>query len=1447
MKYHLNVLNILTVLAILWGNLSLTAQVNALEPTPVEAPDDEIAAAHSLLVAAPTPQATPYAQQVIAQLAQDGARISYHAQTGKVRFIGADKARPIPQPAALPATASRIDAARGFLASYGPLFGLTDQAKELTVQRGTILDNGRGVTHFQQVYQGIPVFGGELIVQVDRANNILSANGEILPDIQLAILPTVTAAVARQTALEAVAKWRQVDASALTTTEPELWIYNPILVQPGSGQTRLVWRMEVKPREQLPFRELVLVDAQRNVVALHFNQIDTALNRTIYDNNNVRSEDLALNPPVCTEGNCPGSGNDYNNAYIYAGDTYTYYLSIHSRDSLDGAGMGLVSTVRYCTTDTSYPCPYPNAFWNGAQMVYGQGYASADDVVGHEMTHGVTDYESHLFYYYQSGAINESFSDVWGEFIDLTNGRGNDDPSVRWLMGEDLPVGAVRDMQNPPAYGDPDRMGSANYACAQSEPGSGYGDNGGVHTNSGVNNKAVYLMTDGDTFNGQTVVGLGITKVAKIYYEAQTNLLTSGSDYADLYDTLYQGCLNLVGSAGITEADCQQVRNATNAVEMNQQPSACPAPHAPVCSAGEMPVNLFFDDMESGAGNWAHAAIAGTDYWYLPQNPNFLGWDQTFAISGSTNIWSIDINTTSNTFMSMNGDVALPPSGTAFLHFNHAFGFESSAPSGSYRYDGGILEYSTNGGTSWNDAGTLFDYNGYNGTLVASGTNPLACRQAFSADSRGYISSRLNLSSFAGQNVRFRFRMGTDNIGWDEGWFIDDVRIYTCMAPPSAFNKTGPANGATGQPTNPTLSWETSSGATSYEYCYNAGSPTCASGWTDVGSSTSAGLSGLSASTTYYWQVRASNAVSTTEANGGWWNFTTSPTTPTITSFSPASGPVGTNVTITGTNFTGATPVRFNGTSAIFNVQSSTRLTATVPMGAATGPISVTTPGGVATSGSNFTVVKADTTTTITADNPDPSVVGQAVVVTFTVTANPPGSGTPTGNVTVSDGEGHTCTASVAVGTCALTPTSAGSKTLTATYAGDGNFNASSDTEAHMVNDQAPVANAGNDQNVNILTFVTLDGSGSYDPDDHTPLAYRWQQTGGPAVILSSAVVSQATFTAPGTPTVLTFSLVVTDARGLADPTPDEVVVTVRDTGITNLTAASSSPTTLGQTTFLTVTASGSNITFAWAFGDGTTGGGSTTSHVYSAAGIYTTRVTATNSVSTVVTTLPVTITNLAPVANAGSDQSVAINTLVTLNGSGSYDPDGHTPLAYRWQQTGGSAVILSSAVVSRPTFTAAGTSTVLTFSLVVTDARGLADPTPDEIVVTIMSVPVRGVLLVSPIAEQFGNSGTMVTYTLVLTNTGNTPDTFTSTVSSGIFTTTVTPGIVGPLGAGASQSVMVTAQIPPGAAGDTSDIATVTAISQADPTYMDSVTLTTTVSMHKVFLPLVVHSTSTP
>ncbi|HCU52450.1 MAG TPA: peptidase M4 family protein, partial [Micromonosporaceae bacterium] len=209
-----------------------------------------------------------------------------------------------------------------------------------------------------------------------------------------------------------------------------------------------------------------------------------------------------------------------------------------------------------------------NAFWNGKGMTFGTGFASADDVIAHELTHGVTEHTSGLTYSSQSGAINESLSDIFGEFSDLTNGRGNDAAGVRWDMGEDLPasIGTIRSMSDPTRFSDPDKVTSSYWYVGTSN--SAY-----VHINSGVGNKAAFLMTDGGTFNGQTITGLGLAKAAQIWWRAQ-NTLTSSATYAELNTVLPASCRALVtaGIGGLTSADCAEVDKIVRATEMHIMP-----------------------------------------------------------------------------------------------------------------------------------------------------------------------------------------------------------------------------------------------------------------------------------------------------------------------------------------------------------------------------------------------------------------------------------------------------------------------------------------------------------------------------------------------------------------------------------------------------------------------------------------------------------------------------------------------------------------------------------------------------------------------------------------------------------------------------------------------------------------------------------------------------------
>jgi bacillolysin len=738
----------------------------------------------SLLVsAAPAAAASQRAAALRRDLGSD-VKVAQHRETGAVRFVGAAAGKRIARPSGVSASAPAADAAREFFARHGDAFGLRNQARELRVEatRG----GARPSVRFQQVEGGVPVIAGELVVNLDAQRNLLSVSGETLPDAKVDTSPRLSSSAARDNATAAVAKGEGVSGARLDAGIPELGIYDArLLGGPGPDGPTLVWQVEVKGGGGLMVDQLVFVDAQTGSVALHINQVENAKQRTVCDANNTNgtaNNSFPCNNPVASEADPPGAGDDadVSPAFEFAGDTYDFYFTRFGRDSLNGAGLPLKSTVDYC--DPADPCPLQNAFWNGEQMAYGDGFASADDVVGHELTHGVTEFSSHLFYYFQSGAINESLSDVFGEFVDQTNGAGNDSAGVKWQLGEDLAGGAIRNMKNPadnpnsttPAqeFNDPDRMTSPNYTIDQNET-----DDGGVHTNSGVNNKAAYLITDGTAgepggvFNGRTITGLGVAKAARIYYEVETAFLTSGSDYADLGSGLGQTCDDLVGIVGITAADCTQVRSAVAATEMATNPPAAPAPEAPAaaCGANQVLQNRFFDDMESDA--------SGTNW--TTDSPSAWGFDFAYAHSGDFHLFGADLSTTGIRSLELDRNVALPAGATSFLRFDHAYGFERVST--TQNFDGGVLEFSTNGGSTWADISGLPVDVGYNGSIITGFGNPLAGRAAFVSESNGYRATRANLSSLAGQSVRFRWRISTDNTGAGRGWFIDDVRIYSCL------------------------------------------------------------------------------------------------------------------------------------------------------------------------------------------------------------------------------------------------------------------------------------------------------------------------------------------------------------------------------------------------------------------------------------------------------------------------------------------------------------------------------------------------------------------------------------------------------------------------------------------------------------------------------------------
>ncbi|MGB8983705.1 MAG: choice-of-anchor Q domain-containing protein, partial [Anaerolineales bacterium] len=209
----------------------------------------------------------------------DGIERRHNAQTGKVSFIGPQSGRSVSAAKALGITAfgRPSDPGLALAKRFAPEFGLKNPGRDLTKLKTNRSNNGRLSVRFQQNYQGIPVMGGELIVNTNAKGDLYSMNGEVSPDIAISTRPTVSANQARQTALRAIAKWHQMEPEDFRVSTPELWIYDESLLRSSTRPVELVWRMEVTAKDlRMPLRELVLVNAWRGNISLHFNQVDTS-------------------------------------------------------------------------------------------------------------------------------------------------------------------------------------------------------------------------------------------------------------------------------------------------------------------------------------------------------------------------------------------------------------------------------------------------------------------------------------------------------------------------------------------------------------------------------------------------------------------------------------------------------------------------------------------------------------------------------------------------------------------------------------------------------------------------------------------------------------------------------------------------------------------------------------------------------------------------------------------------------------------------------------------------------------------------------------------------------------------------------------------------------------------------------------------------------------------
>lgn len=444
-------------------------------------------------------------------------------------------------------------AASAFVDQYRASFGVTTGRSAFVIDE-VFNASTHTTVKMKQTYDGIPVYGAQVNVSVIDGQSIRGLVSDVMRNslrLDRESDPTAPAKAPEDAAAAAKRVVGALHKSAEVAAEPsELVVYDPAILG-EAGVPHLAYRTVVHGGSlTAPFGEEVLTDAHTNEVLLRYSLLCEAKARAIYD---LSQKPFGLGQLVRSEGEPPAPANpDANAAYDFLGESYDFFLTNHGRDSYDGLGGAILASVHL---------PVANAFFTthpvfGPYTAYGTGMA-VDDIVAHEFTHAVTEFTSGLIYLNESGAINESMSDIWGEALDILNGSADDTAANRWLLGEGSAFDVIRSMKNPGDFDHPDRYGDYRNLPI-------FFDNGGVHINSGIGNKLFYLLVDGGEFNGYFVSPVNIFTVLDLYYRAQRDYLAPGSDYADLFASLMLAAADL----GWTTPQIGNLVSAGAAVEL---------------------------------------------------------------------------------------------------------------------------------------------------------------------------------------------------------------------------------------------------------------------------------------------------------------------------------------------------------------------------------------------------------------------------------------------------------------------------------------------------------------------------------------------------------------------------------------------------------------------------------------------------------------------------------------------------------------------------------------------------------------------------------------------------------------------------------------------------------------------------------------------------------------
>jgi Zn-dependent metalloprotease len=360
--------------------------------------------------------------------ADGSVAVSGESATGKVGFIRVKGDGDLMPGRAGDSAAAAVAKSEAYLAKYAGNFG----ARAGELDQSAVTRNKFGWTViYKQAYQGVPVFGGTLKANVDLEGDLTSVSGFAAPDLDLSVTPGRSASEAAQRAVTEVKvnpptteSGASSDVTGLRAASTELVIYRQGAVRGDAGKAVLAYEVEVtnvtKDGEGGNIRDHVFLDASTLKPVNRYSDVHEALDRQLITSNYSRS-----NPPgtpvayrqVWREGQpFPGTlTQDQQNLVLSTGESYSLFFNTFGVDSFDDAGSTMV-------TLHNRPDSCPNASWNGSYTSYCAG-VYADDIVSHEWGHAYTEYNSGLIYQWQSGALNEAYSDVWGETLDQLNGR----------------------------------------------------------------------------------------------------------------------------------------------------------------------------------------------------------------------------------------------------------------------------------------------------------------------------------------------------------------------------------------------------------------------------------------------------------------------------------------------------------------------------------------------------------------------------------------------------------------------------------------------------------------------------------------------------------------------------------------------------------------------------------------------------------------------------------------------------------------------------------------------------------------------------------------------------------------------------------------------------------------------------------------------------------------